>query len=121
MFFVRHPVCPPNLLKTDTIVKSQMFKQSKQYSLIYLNLESFLWRPLIIDYGSKIQLAPDEDDSEPLDEEGIRWVKMVVGALLHCGRAVNNKILTALSTIGSPDCAMAKRTHHLYTPPMSLD
>ena len=33
------------------------------------------WRE--IGYGSKIQLAPDEDDSELLDEEGIRWVQMV--------------------------------------------
>ena len=60
------------------------------------------WRE--IDYGSNIQLAPDEeDDSEPLDEEGIRWVQMelVVGALLYYGRTVDNEILTTLSAIGS--------------------
>ena len=49
-----------------------------------------------IDSGSKIQLAPDEDDSEPLDEEGIRWVQMVVGGLLYCGRAVDNNISDGL-------------------------
>ena len=56
------------------------------------------WRE--IDYESKIQLAPDKDDSEPLDEVGIRWVQIVVGPLLYYGRAVDNKILTALSVFG---------------------
>jgi hypothetical protein len=66
------------------------------------------WRE--IDYGSKIQLSPDEDDSEPLDEEGIRWVQMVVGALLYYGRAVDNKLLTALSAIGSQQSKATENT-----------
>ena len=43
------------------------------------------------EYESRIQLAPDVDDSKPLDEEGIKWAQMVVGALLYYGRAVDNK------------------------------
>ena len=66
------------------------------------------WRE--IDYGSKIQLTPEEDDSEPLDDEGIRWVQMVVGALLYYGRAVDNKILTALSAIGSQQSKATENT-----------
>ena len=68
------------------------------------------WRE--IDYGSKIQLAPDEDDLEPLDEEGIRWVQMVVGALIYYGRAVDNKILTALSVIGSEQSKATENTEN---------
>ena len=52
-------------------------------------------------YGSKIQLAPEEGESKPSGKEGVRWVQMVVGALLYYERAVHNKILTALSAIGS--------------------
>ena len=37
----------------------------------------------------------------PLDKAGIRRVQMILGALLWIGRAVNNKLLVALSTIGS--------------------
>ena len=66
------------------------------------------WRE--IDYGSKIQLAPDEDDSKPLDEEGIRWVQMVIGALLYYRRDVDNKILTTLSAIGSKQSKATKNT-----------
>ena len=39
-----------------------------------------------------------------MDEEGIRWVQLVVGALLYYGRADDNKTLTALSAIGSLQC-----------------
>ena len=63
-----------------------------------------------MDCGPKIQQAPDEDDYEPLNEEGITWVQMVVGALLYYGRAVDNKILTALSAIGSQQSKAIKKT-----------
>ena len=36
-----------------------------------------------------------------MDKEGIRWVQMVVWALLYYGRVVDNKILTDLSVMGS--------------------
>ena len=43
-----------------------------------------------VNYGSRIQIAPEEDASEPLNDEGIRHVQQVVGALLWVGRGVNN-------------------------------
>ena len=54
-----------------------------------------------VKYGIKTQLAPEEDTSKPLNDAGIRWVQTIVGALLWIGRAVNNKLLVALSAIGS--------------------
>ena len=66
------------------------------------------WRE--IEYGSKVQLSPDEDKSEPLDEEEVKWVQMVVGALLYYGRAVDNKLLTALSAIGSQQSKATENT-----------
>ena len=68
------------------------------------------WRE--IDYGSKIQIAPDEGDSKPFDEKGIRWVQIVVGTMLHYGygRTVDNKILTALSAVGSQQSKAAENT-----------
>ena len=47
------------------------------------------WRKF--DCGSKIQFAPNEDDSEPLDEEGIKLVQMVVRDLLteNTKKAIN--------------------------------
>ena len=54
-----------------------------------------------IQYGSKVQQAHGEDTSPPLDAEGVKRVQKIVGALLWIGRAVNNKLLVALSAIGS--------------------
>ena len=51
--------------------------------------------------GSKTQLSPEEDTSKPLNDAGIRRVQTIVGALLWIGRAVKNKLLVALSEIGS--------------------
>ena len=52
-----------------------------------------------VKYGSKTQLAPEEDTSKPLNDAGILWVQTIVGALLWIGCAVNNKLLVALSEI----------------------
>ena len=66
------------------------------------------WRE--IDYGTNIQLSPEEDKTQPLDEEGVRWIQMIVGALLYYGRAADNKLLTALSAIGSQQAAATENT-----------
>ena len=50
-----------------------------------------------VKYGSKTQLAPEEDTSNPINDAGIRRVQTILGALLCIGRAVNNKRLVALS------------------------
>ena len=36
-----------------------------------------------------------------INHERFKWVQMFVGVLLYYGRAANNKLLTALSAIGS--------------------
>ena len=70
-----------------------------------------------VKYGSKTQLAPEEDTSKPLNDAGIRRVKKNVGALLCIGRAVKNKILVSLSAIGSQQASATedtnKETHQL--------
>ena len=54
-----------------------------------------------IDYGATQQLVKPTDTSKPLNEKGIKRIQGIVGALLYVGRAVNNKLLVALSAIGS--------------------
>ena len=51
-------------------------------------------------YGSKIQYAAEADDSAPPDKAGILRVQSSVGSLLFYGRAVDNKMLVALSELG---------------------
>ena len=64
-----------------------------------------------VKYGSKTQLAPKEDTSKPLDDTGIRRVQTIVGALLWIGRSVNNKLLVALSVIGSQQASATEDTN----------
>ena len=47
----------------------------------------------------------------PLEKEGIRSVHMIVGALLWVGQAVNNKLLVALSVIGSQQSTSTEETN----------
>ena len=54
-----------------------------------------------INYGSKEQLVAEEDISLKLDNEGIKRVQAIVGALLHYARAVHNRLLVGLSAIGA--------------------
>ena len=64
-----------------------------------------------IKYGSKVQHAHEEDTSTPLDPSGIRRVQRIMGALLCIGRAVNNKLLVALSAIGSQQSPETESTN----------
>ena len=52
-------------------------------------------------YGAKEQLLPDTDNIPPLDKAGIKRIQGIVGSLLYYAQAVNNKLLTTLSTISS--------------------
>ena len=62
-------------------------------------------------YGAKQQLAPEDDLSPPLDEAGVTRVQRIVGALLYYGRAVDNKLLPALSAIGAQQAAATENTN----------
>ena len=62
-------------------------------------------------YGAKEQLTPEEDTSLVLDAAGIKCVQTIVGTLLYYARAVDNKLLVALSTIGGQQAAATKKTN----------
>jgi hypothetical protein len=61
-------------------------------------------------YGAKEQLLPDNDTSPPLDAAGIKRIQGIVGSLLYYARAVDNKLLVALSTISSQQTAATQNT-----------
>ena len=53
------------------------------------------------EYGAKIQYAPDEDQSEPLDEKGKKRIQEILGTLLYYARAVDPTILVTISHLSS--------------------
>jgi len=61
-------------------------------------------------YGTKEQLLPDNDTSPLLDAAGIKRIQGIVGSLLYYARAVDNKLLVALSTISSQQTAATQNT-----------
>ena len=63
-----------------------------------LQLSPYRHREIL--YGDKEQLTQEENTSPALDAAGIKRVQANVGALLYYARAVDNKLLVALSTIG---------------------
>ena len=50
------------------------------------------------------------DRSPPLNEKGIKRIQGIVGALIYVGRAVNNKLLVALSEIGAQQASATEDT-----------
>jgi len=56
---------------------------------------------LPIAYSAKTQFAPDDDASALLSEIRKRRIQEIVGSLLYYARAVDNKLLVALSAIAS--------------------
>ena len=64
-----------------------------------------------VKYVSKTQIAPKEDTFKPLNDAGIRRVQTIVGTLIWIGRAVNNKLLVALSAIGSQKASATEDTN----------
>jgi len=56
---------------------------------------------LPIDYGATTQFAPDNDASALLPDDRKRRIQEIVGSLLYYARAVDNKLLVALSAIAS--------------------
>ena len=59
------------------------------------------YKCLPIVYGAKQQLTPLQDTSEPLSNDRKQRIQEIVGALLYYARAVDNKLLVALSAIAS--------------------
>ena len=48
--------------------------------------------------------------SLPLKKKGIKIIQGIVGAFIYVGRAVNNKLLVALSATGSQQAAATEDT-----------
>ena len=64
-----------------------------------------------VKYGSKTQLAPNEDTSKPLNDAGIRQAQTIVDALLWISHAVNKNLLVSLSAIGSQQASATEDTN----------
>jgi len=62
-------------------------------------------------YGAAEQVTPEEDTSPALDEAGTKRIQGIVGALLYYARAVDNKLLVALSAIGAQQANPTERTN----------
>eukprot|EP00804_Cyclotella_cryptica_P006024 CCRYP_000276-RA/>CCRYP_000276-RA protein AED:0.08 eAED:0.08 QI:0/0/0/0.66/1/1/3/0/1069 len=62
-------------------------------------------------YGAKIQYTDEADTSPALDVLGIKRIQGIVGALLYYARAVDNKLLHALSKIGTQQAAATDATN----------
>jgi len=63
-----------------------------------------------IQYGAKVQHSAPPDTSAPLDDAGVKRIQGIVGALLWYGRAIDNKLLVALSAIGSQQASATEAT-----------
>ena len=61
-------------------------------------------------YGANPQMTHEEDTSPPLDEAGIKRIQDIVGAVLFYGRAVNNKLLVTLNSIGTQQAVATEST-----------
>jgi hypothetical protein len=75
-----------------------------------------LHKCLPIAYGAKVQLTPDANTSELLNKHRKCRIYKIVSLLLYYARAVNNKLLAALSAIAAQQsCATVatKQAVHL--------
>ena len=63
-----------------------------------------------INYGAKQQIVQPIDTSPSLDDNGIKRVQGIFGALLYVVRAVNNKLIVSLSVIGSQQAEATEET-----------
>jgi hypothetical protein len=59
------------------------------------------YKNLPISYGAKTQLTPESDTTDLLDDSCKHRIHKIFGSLLYYARAVDNKLLVALSAIAS--------------------
>ena len=59
-------------------------------------------------------MAHIEDTSPPLDEAVIKRIQAIVGAVLFYGRAVENKLLVTLNSIGTLESAATEATNAAF-------
>ena len=58
-------------------------------------------------YGKRLQMAPDPNSSELLDQNGIKFIQTVVGIFIYYERALDPTMLRALNEIS---CIQARPT-----------
>jgi hypothetical protein len=68
------------------------------------------WEPTPIQYGSKTQGCLPQDDSPPLDKDGIKLIQQVVGSFLYYCRATDPTIPVALNELASLQTAATENT-----------
>ena len=61
-------------------------------------------------YGATQKIVQPTDTSPPLNDKGIKIVQGIVVVLLYVGKSVNNKLLVALSAIGSQQASATEET-----------
>ena len=61
-------------------------------------------------YGAPVHYAEPEDESTPLDKHGTKRLQEVIGTFLFYGRAIDNTMLTALSTLASAQTKGTEQT-----------
>ena len=76
---------------------------TKQELSLHLHVE--------ITYWSKAQYATETEPSSPFPTAVIKRVQEIVGGILYYTRAVDNKILVALSEIGLQQVDATERTN----------
>ena len=66
---------------------------------------------------AKVQHADAPDESPALNKENSKRIQTIIGSLLHCARAVDNKLLVTLRTIAikthSPIILILNEVNHL--------
>ena len=67
-------------------------------------------------YGPGPQLTEPEDDSPPLDAKGINEIQQIVGSSLYYGRAIDNTILPAITSLSSEQSKATERTRARESP-----
>ena len=73
----------------------------------------YKYAPIV--YGAKIKYAAGPDNTLSLDAAGILPVQSIVGELLYYARAVDNKLLVALSELGQQQVTAIEATNDTTT------
>ena len=54
-----------------------------------------------VKYNSKQQLIPEDDTIPDLDAAGVKWTQEIIGAILYYACAIENRLSSDISAIGS--------------------
>eukprot|EP00804_Cyclotella_cryptica_P024748 CCRYP_001721-RA/>CCRYP_001721-RA protein AED:0.42 eAED:0.42 QI:0/-1/0/1/-1/1/1/0/149 len=69
------------------------------------------YKAATISFGTKVQYNAEPDCTPALNNAGVKRVQGIVGALLYYAHAVDNKLLHALSKIGTQQAAVTEATN----------